>query len=509
MVEIRYGHRRLPAEGTALKGLFDTPSNSRWRGAVIDETQTSGISSPTLMTAPLGTVVENSRELPVLASVDVLVCGGGPAGTAAATAAARHGASTLLLERDGYLGGMASAGLVVPHFNPHNNRGLNEELIERLKGTGSWGAEFWKVSFDPERWKHASEQLVLESGSDLLYHCVVAGAIVDDDRVIGAVVESKSGRFAVMATVVIDATGDGDVSTFAGADFHVGGDNGEAVQSMTTMFRLGGVEWVQRGPFELWDLVAEATERTGSTYRLPFDRPWAIHLPNPGEVAVQLTHMRGVDGTDVRQLTRAEIEGRRQTIRIVEFLRAHVKEFANSYLIDTAAHVGVRETRRIVGDYTITLEDVLRGTYFDDGIASVSFPIDIHESDDFRQVVREVTQNSRGAYDIPYRSLLPSGLEGIIVAGRPISGSHEAHASYRVKGPCVAMGQAAGTAAALSVARGITPRQLPPSNLRATLSDDGVKIWPEVTRAPSAWPHEDHGIMNERRRTAVRYLGPG
>jgi ribulose 1,5-bisphosphate synthetase/thiazole synthase len=508
MLKVTYGRERLPAAGPTLAGLFDTPSNSA--GAMLVEAGTggSGIRPPEAMREPLGTVLEGPRRIPVIADVDVLVCGGGPAGTAASIAAARHGATTLLLERDGYLGGMASGGLVVPHFNPHNNRGINSEMVAALQKSGSWGAEFWKISFDPERWKHVSESLVLESGSDLLLHAVVVGAIVEDGHVRGVVFESKSGRFAVLAKVIVDATGDADVAAFAGADYHLGRDGDGAVQSMTTMFRLGGVNWVQRGPHELWDLVADATERTGSSYRLPFDRPWAIHLPNPGEVAVQLTHMRGVDGTDVRQLTRAEIEGRRQSAVVADFLRDNVPEFAHSHLIDTAAQVGVRETRRIIGDYTLTAEDVLAGRFFHDGIASVSFPIDIHESDDFRQVVREVAVNRRGAYDIPYRSLLPAGLEGILVAGRPISGTHEAHASYRVKGPCMAMGQAAGTAAALAAAKGVDPRGLSAEDVRRALADDGVKIWPEVTRS-GAWPSHDHEPMNERRRSAVRYMGPG
>ncbi|WP_158564172.1 FAD-dependent oxidoreductase [Jiangella anatolica] len=250
-------------------------------------------------------VREEARELPVLADVDVLVCGGGPAGTAAAIAAARNGSKTLLLERHGFLGGMATAGLVVPHWDSHQNGGVNADLIDRLESREGWGAEGWKISFDPELWKHVSEDLVLDSGSDLLYHTFVVGTLRTGRAVKGVVIETKSGRFAVLARVVVDCTGDGDVAARAGAHFEKGRGDG-LMQPMTTMFRLGGVTWVQRRNAGLRDLIEQAIERTGDEYRLPYDYPWAIHLPNPGEVAVMLVHVRDVDGTDVRDLTRAE-----------------------------------------------------------------------------------------------------------------------------------------------------------------------------------------------------------
>jgi hypothetical protein len=226
-------------------------------------------------------------------------------------------------------------------------------------------------------------------------------------------------------------------------------------------------------------LVQRAIAETGHHFRLAFERPWAIHLPNPGEVVVQLVHVRGVDATDARDLTRAEIEGRRQTRAVVEFLTQNVPEFDGAYLIETAAQIGIRETRRILGDYVLSLEDLQAARKFDDGIATVSFGVDIHDPVGKSQVGGPIT----GVYDIPYRCLVPRNVEGLLVAGRCISGTHEAHASYRVKGPCLAMGQAAGTSAALSVRGGVHPRELDAGALREELRRQGVDL--DATERPS------------------------
>lgn len=467
----------------------------------------SGVRPASTPQQPRSLLLEEAKHLPVLAEVDVLVCGGGPAGTAAAIAAARAGASTLLVERYGFLGGMATAGLVVPHFNPHLNRGLNGEIIRKLDDLDAWGAEFWKISFDPEKWKHVSEELVLDAGADLLYHAHVTAAIVDGDTVRGAVIETKSGRFALYSRVVVDCTGDGDVAARAGASYDKGRESDGLMQSMTTMFRLGGVQWVQRGPEELWQLMDDAIRSSSSDYRLPFEYPWAIHLPNPDEIAVQLVHIRGVDGTDVRDLTLAEIEGRRQALTVVAFLHDHVPGFENSYLIDTAAQVGVRETRRIRGEYTVTIDDIAAGRHFDDSVASVSFPIDIHESDSERQTVRSVARSARGAYDIPLRAMIPLGLENILVAGRAISGTYEAHASYRVKGPCVAMGQGAGVAAATAALAGASVRETPFAEVRSVLEGQGVRFWD--ANGGERIVTETENDPHARRRPISAYRGPG
>ncbi len=453
-----------------------------------------------------GSIREATREIPISGEFDVIVAGGGPAGIGAATAAARAGAKTLILERYGYLGGMATAGLVVPHFDCTVNLGLNMELIERLEKLGGWGAAHWKISFDPELFKHVSEAIVLESGAEVLYHCLAVSPITEGNEIRGVVVESKSGRHAFLGKVVIDSTGDGDIAARAGAPYQIGRESDGLMQPMTHMFRLGGVDWVQTKAHELFDLCQKAIEETGDTYRLPFNVPWAIHLPNPREVVLQLVHVRGVDGTDVGDLTRAEIEGRRQALEAWQFLKSRVPEFAESYFIETAAQIGVRETRRITGEYTVNVDDVLDGRAFEDGIANVTFPIDIHDPVDKSQPVEAVGRRGtrpRGSYQIPYRSLVPLEVEQLLVAGRCISGTHEAHASYRVKGPCLAMGQAAGTAAALSIREGVRPRHLDSQLLVATLEEQGVrlKLGDEAQKPKQEEP--------ARKPSTRPYLGPG
>ncbi len=473
MLEVRTFDSGRLSSGTTQDGLVRTASSGGTTSA-----GGSGVLPTPAWSPTMGSVTMAASELSILDSVDVLICGGGPAGTGAAISAARGGARTLLLERNGYLGGMATAGLVVPHYNPFHNKGLNAEIIERLDEADAWGADFWKISFDPETWRHVTDDLVLDSGSDILFHTQVVATLVEGNAVRGVVIENKSGRFAVLAKVTVDATGDGDVAARAGARFALGREQDGALQPMTTMFRMGGVDWVQTTNDGLARLVEDAIAASGSGFRLAYEFPWAIHLPNPREVVLMLVHVRGVDGTDARALSRSEVDGRRQARAAASFLRDNVPEFAESYLIETGSQIGVRETRRIIGDYVLTSEDVQAGRSFEDGIATVSFPIDIHDPVATGQVASASAYHApRGAYDIPYRALLPLGFEQLLVAGRCISGTYEAHASYRVKGPCVAMGQAAGLAAAMSVRDGVSPRELSALRLRDELQSHGVKVW--------------------------------
>lgn len=498
---------RWPSSGPTSAGLQWTPANGGNSGD-----PTRGVISRPGSGSGLGLVSEH-REIPILDRVDVLVCGGGPAGTAAAIGAARHGARTLLLERYGFLGGMATAGLVVPHWDPRQNAGVNLEFIAELEKRGAWGADLYRNSFDPEIWKHVSDQLVLDAGADVLYHTLIVGALRDGDRVDGVVVETKSGRFAILSDVVVDATGDADVAAHAGAEYRVGRDEDGLMQPMTTMFRLGGVDWVQHRGEELFELVNAAVHETGSDFRLAYEWPWAIHMPNAGEVGMMLTHIYQVDGTDVRDLTRAEIEARRQAAATADFLRENVAEFASSYLIDTAPQVGIRETRRVVGDYTLTTDDVVNGRAFSDVITTVSFAMDIHHPDDGGTTALRVGASGagqRGVYDIPYRSLVVKGLEQLLVAGRCISGSHEAHASYRVKGPCMAIGQAAGVAAAIASEDLMTVRSIDVDRLQGALRAQGVVL--PTGRAESIYTDDfEVGFVRDRDtpRLLSGFRGPG
>jgi hypothetical protein len=472
----------MPDPGPTTAGLVLTASNGGTEGA-----GGSGvIPAPAAPQPSIRSLREAERDLPVLGEVDVLVCGGGAGGVGAAVGAARAGANTLLIERYGFLGGMGTGGLVVPHFDGFLNDGINKEIIAALKERAGWGAPHWKISYDPEILKSVSEEIVLASGCDLLYHSLAVATVMEGDTVRGAVIETKSGRFALLAKVVVDATGDADVAARAGAEVVRGRESDGVMQPLTLMFRMGGVKWVQRNGTALFEMAERAAQASGDTFRLAFERPWALHVPNPDEVIFQLVHVRGVDATDVRELTRAEIDGRRQAYAVAKFLQARTEEFKDAYLIETACQIGVRETRHIIGDYVLNQDDLLAGRTFPDGIANVSFGIDIHRPDDKGQTGIGL----KAPYQIPYRCLVPRGIDNLLVAGRPISGTHEAHASYRVKGPCLAIGQAAGAAAALSVRQQVVPRRVDVTGLLTELQRQGVRVQKSERMPEVAWSHE-------------------
>jgi ribulose 1,5-bisphosphate synthetase/thiazole synthase len=469
MIQMKYEDSFIPQPGTTQAGLVRTASNGGSvgpGGSGVIEVNDTGI-KPSILS-----LREGARDIPVLGEVDVLVCGGGPGGIGASVAAARTGAKTLLLERYGFLGGMATGGMVVPHFDSYLNDGINLEIVAGLDERKAWGAPHWKISYDPEVFKQVTEEMLLKSGGDVLYHSMAVAAIMEDNTMRGVVIETKSGRFAILAKNVIDATGDGDMAARAGAPLVRGRESDGQMQAMTLMFRMGGVKWVQTNAKQLFQMVLQAAEKNNSPFKLAFEQPWALHVPNPDTVIFQLVHVRGVDATDVRAMTRAEIDGRRQVMAVTDFLVHNTEEFKNAFLIDSASQFGVRETRHILGDYILTGDDLIAGRSFDDGIASCAFPIDIHRPDDQGQTGISLKR----PYQIPYRSLLVRGIENLLTAGRCISGTYEAHASYRVKGPCLAIGQAAGAAAALAAQKGVTPRGLDVCDLQKELIRQGVRL---------------------------------
>jgi hypothetical protein len=304
-------------------------------------------------------------------------------------------------------------------------------------------------------------------------------AIVEHGRLRGVVVESKSGREAILAKVVIDASGDGDVAARAGVAYEVGRDGDGLCQPMTLMFEVDGVRAfpVQRNAGELYDaLVAAQKERGGPA--LPFARaknvPWIIHTARPDTAAVQATHVYRADALDTRALTRATVEARQQAHDLTRLLRG-VPGLENIRLVQTAPAIGVREARRIRGRYRLTLDDISTGRFFADDVTFGNFPLDVHEVNP-AEPDRSGRIHATRPFGIPYRSLLPEGIDGLLVAGRCISGSHEAHAAYRVTGTCMGMGQAAGLAAALCAAEGKLPAQLDGAQLRRLLLAKGVGL---------------------------------
>jgi glycine/D-amino acid oxidase-like deaminating enzyme len=419
---------------------------------------------------------------------DVLVIGSGSAGSCAAISAARLGARTLLIDRLAFMGGTSTAVLdtfyafYTPGEQPRRVvGGLGWEVVGRLIDAGvaferanTYGAGTG-VTYDQETLKVVWERLAEEAGVELLLHTWATGVRMDGGRIGAVRLWNKGGERWVEAAVVIDASGDADVSAMAG----VGYDNAAAqgrVQSLSTLFKLANVD-VERAATvkkaELWDRMHIAAE--SGDYRLPrIEGSWH-RTPFPGVVLIHMTRIPNVDATDPEQLTRAEVDGRRQVQEYARFLRDRVPGFEASVIVATSPAIGVRESRRVHGDYRLTREDVLAGRRFDDEIALCGAPIEDHHAGgdtDWQYVARG------GVYGIPYRSLLPAGVEGLLVAGRCFSATHDAHASARSMATCMAMGQAAGTAAALAVERSTTPRALGVDAVRERLLAAGALLEP-------------------------------
>jgi hypothetical protein len=441
---------------------------------------------------------------------DVLVVGGGPAGLGAAIGAADAGARVILAERYGFFGGNATAALVMPLMSFHTQRpapekrgattllptdhgpgqpviaGVLKRLLERLVQVG--GAippsldTGYVVPFDPEWFKLVALELLNEAGVEFLLHAF-ASSVLGEKRVEGAVFETKSGPVAIRARVVVDCTGDADMAVQAGAPFEVGRADGLA-QPMTLMFRMAEFQkaafdkyvkehpgqW--RGVHGLWDLVREAT-RAGEL-ELPREDILFFATPHEHELSVNSTRVTRVLGTDVWDLTYAECASRRQMLQIAEFLRRYVPGFERSYAVQSGVNVGVRETRRIIGEYQLTAHDVLSARKFDDAIARGSYPVDIHNPAGSGTILKRLPPGE--AYDIPLRCLLPQSTEGLIVAGRCISGTHEAHSSYRVMPIVMATGHAAGVCAALAARDRRAPRDVPARAVREVLVQQGASL---------------------------------
>ena len=422
-------------------------------------------------------IEEAPRRTPIAADVDVLVVGGGPTGVGAALAAAREGARTLLIERHGMLGGVWTAGLLNPFFDFKRKGWLVEELVRRLQEAGAWQTWKWSATFDTEAMKLLLETLMADAGVTTWYYSFMADTIVEDTQVRGVIVESKSGREAVLAKVVVDCSGEGDVAARAGAPYWLGRMDDGLCQPMTLMFEIeGAAHYSLAKSTELYDQLVEAIDRKELNVELPFGRvnyaPWIIHVPRSDTAVVQATHVYRMNGTDVRDLTRATMDARRQAHELVSVMK-HIKGLEDARITQTAPAIGVRETRRICGRHTLDLEDLRAGRRFDDAVTFGAFGVDIHNVN--REEQRESAHGtSIRPYEIPYRCLLPESPAGLLVAGRCISGTHEAHASYRVTGTCMAMGQAAGLAAAMAAAESKAPHQLDGSALKRALAHRGV-----------------------------------
>ncbi|OLV16943.1 FAD-dependent oxidoreductase [Deinococcus marmoris] len=443
-------------------------------------------------------------------NVDVLVVGGGPAGMMAALAAARGGMSVLLVEKNGYLGGSLTSYGTFPMLTFHGPKGqviwgYPQELVNELRQGGfspghvadGIGYAPSATPFHAEGLKYVSERMLRAAGVQLLYHSLFTEPTLDGTRVTGATLWCREGRVVVNAGVVIDASGDAEVAARAGAGYWLGREEDGLTQPLTTYFRLGNVdlgqvrEYMRRHPEEFHagsDPDAQFLAVSGffSLWRkygpanVPRDRLLFFQTSLSAEVAVNTVRIVGANALTSAGLSAAEVEGREQLHALLTFFRAHVPGFEQAELVAAAASVGIRETRRIVGEYTLTVPDILEQRSFDDAVAQVYYPIDVHaptgQGDDFHKYT--FTE----PYAIPFRTLVPRGVQGLLVAGRCISVSHEALGSTRVSPISMALGQAAGTAAALALSRGIEVGSVPAAPLRAALNQAGARL-PEVRYA--------------------------
>jgi hypothetical protein len=392
------------------------------------------------------TIAEPARELPVVDEADVLVLGGGPSGISAAVAAARMGARTILVERYGFLGGMGTAAMVTNFCGLFADvggvvtqvvHGIGDDILARIRALGGLNRPQSKgattvISYDNPAYKHAADQLLIEAGVRLRLHTLAVGAVMDRSRIVGLIVESKSGRAALCARTFIDCSGDADLAAWAGAPYEKGDSSGYLAYP-TMMFRMGGVD-TEVAEREGLPLIRRHAAEKRARGESGFMRASPIAAPqaHAGEWRMNMTQVslagRSLDGTDVEHMTRGEILGREQVFQADRYLREQVPGFKHSYVLEIAVLGGVEWT--FIG--------------------------------------------GRGYHQVPYRALVPRGVDNLLVAGRCFSATQDAQASARVSGPCFVMGQAAGTASALSVQRGCGVAAIEADRLQASLRAQNV-----------------------------------
>jgi FAD-dependent oxidoreductase family protein len=443
---------------------------------------------------PAKTISEPARQIPLYGEYEVAVLGGGPAGIAAAVAAARAGRRTLLIERYGFLGGMGTAAGVTNfcglHANVHGEmhrvvQGIASELlgrIDRLGGLNTPHLVLGKIlaqAYDTAAYKISADDLLQSHKVDILFHALGAGVVMHDEgRINALMVETKAGRQAVRADVFIDCSGDGDLAAWAGARYEVG-DNAGSMLYPSMMFRLNNIDPEKAG--DAWRTIPALMEQAEAAGTHHFPRKAAIVRPQRSQVEwrVNFTQLARPDGTAINglepdDLTRGEIEGRRQALNAFEFLRT-VPGFEKSYIVDLPPQLGIRETRRVIGGHMLSGDDVLGCASFEDSIGVNGWPLEQHVAGDVVFKFPPIPE-SRGFNELPYRMLVPEGIDNLLVAGRCASMTHDGQSAARVSGACFAMGEAAGTAAALALSGNTPPRDIAVEKLQGQLREQGAFI---------------------------------
>jgi len=441
---------------------------------------------------PAKFIEEPARQVPLYGEYEVAVLGGGPAGIAAAVAAARAGRRTLLIERYGFLGGMGTAAGVTNfcglHANVHGEmrrvvQGVATELLARIDRLGGLNAphlilgKILAQAYDTAAYKIAADDLLAAHNVNVLFHALGAGVAMHDDKHIHALmVETRAGRQAVRAEIFIDCSGDGDLAAWAGAPYELGDNNGSMLYP-SMMFRLNGIDPERAG--EAWRTIPALMEQAEAAGTHHFPRKAAIVRPQRSSIEwrVNFTQLARADGAAINglepdELTRGEIDGRRQALDAYNFLRT-VPGFEKCYIVDLPPQLGIRETRRIVGGYMLSGEDVLGCAAFEDTIGVNGWPMESHVAGDVIFKFPPIPQ-SRGFNELPYRMLTPERVDNLLVAGRCASMTHDGQSAARVSGPCFAMGEAAGAAAALALGGNTIPREIAVDKLQLQLQEQGA-----------------------------------
>ncbi len=435
------------------------------------------------------TITEPAKEIPVKKEIDVLVVGSGPAGFSSAVNAARQGVDVMLIEQSGTVGGIATAGLM-SHWTGLTEGVFYEELLAKARDTEKdWNYFGDKILhgqriINPEKLKYVMLEMLYEAGVTVQLYTFACEPIMNGNQITGVITESKSGREAILAKVVIDASGDGDIAARAGVPYQKGRESDGKMQPVTVMFKVAGVDMARAvfpGEFDDEIYVPNGNLQMLGRQSLPNPAGHVLLYPTtlPGVVSVNMTNSIEIDGTKAEELTKGDFQCRSQIDGIVRFLRDNVPGYEKCYVISTASLLGVRETRHFEGEYQVTDQDINEGKTFDDWIATrLHFTFDVHclTGPGLDPTGDQTDFNDFPRYTLPYRCFLPKKVEGLLLCGRNISGTHLAHSNYRVMPICVNMGQGIGVAAALAVRQGASPRQVNYKDIQSVLLSLGVCV---------------------------------